>query len=115
MNTDSEIPREADTEAYLTRQVHALGGECLKIASPGHAGVLDRLILLPGDVMCFVEVKRLGERPSKLQQRFLRRVNELSIPAAVIDSREAADALLRDLVRGQDGLRYLARGVRGDV
>jgi len=99
LNALSESPLESDTERYLVRRVHALGGECLKIASPGNAGVLDRLVMLPGEVMCFVEVKRLGEGPSKLQRRFLRRMHALSVPAAIVDSREAADALLRDLER----------------
>lgn len=52
--------RESKIEAYLKQQVEAAGGMCLKFVSPGTAGVPDRLVLMPGGKMGFVELKRPG-------------------------------------------------------
>lgn len=89
-----DTPREAEVERYLVAQVTRLGGECLK--NTGQAGVPDRLVLLPGGSMVFIEVKRLGERPSRLQKRFLDRMHRLQIPVAAVDSRDAVDRVLRE-------------------
>lgn len=51
-------PLEKDVERALTRMVNRRGGMCLKWVCPGWAGVPDRLILLPGGVVMFAELKR---------------------------------------------------------
>ena len=56
---------EKDVEARLRREIMEIGGLCLKWVSPGYTGVPDRIILLPGGVVAFVELKAPGkkERP----------------------------------------------------
>jgi hypothetical protein len=51
-------PLEKEIEAKLTRVVRASGGLCLKWVCPGWAGVPDRIVLLPGGRVVFVETKR---------------------------------------------------------
>jgi hypothetical protein len=49
---------EKDIEKALGRKVGKRGGLCLKWVCPGWAGVPDRIILLPGGRIAFVELKR---------------------------------------------------------
>lgn len=60
---------EKEIEQALVRKVKHHGGLCLKWVCPGWAGVPDRLVLLPGGRIVFVELKRpKGGCLSKLQQ-----------------------------------------------
>ena len=52
------IPLEKDIEKKLVEKVRRRGGLCLKWVCPGWAGVPDRIILLPGGKIVFVELKR---------------------------------------------------------
>lgn len=49
---------EKEIEAKLVKLVKATGGLCLKWVCPGWAGVPDRIVLLPGGRVIFVELKR---------------------------------------------------------
>ena len=86
--------RERDIEAYLRGRVKALGGVAYKFVSPGYAGVADRLVLLPGGVVWFIEVKAPGGRLSPLQMLFGRRMQEMGMNYRVIWSKEDVDAWL---------------------
>ena len=58
---------EKDIERQLVRIVKQHGGLCLKWVCPGWAGVPDRLVLMPGGRVYFVELKRaVGGRVSRL-------------------------------------------------
>lgn len=60
---------EKDIERKLVRIVKKHGGLCLKWVCPGWAGVPDRIVLIPGGRVLFVELKRPeGGRVSKLQK-----------------------------------------------
>lgn len=60
---------EKDVEKKLRETVEKYGGWCLKWVCPGWSGVPDRIILLPGGHVLFVETKRpKGGRLSKLQE-----------------------------------------------
>lgn len=54
--------RERTVEAALRKAVEDEGGLCLKWVCPGHTGVPDRMILFPGGVIAFVELKRPGAK-----------------------------------------------------
>lgn len=49
---------EKDIERALGRMVERHGGMCLKWVCPSWSGVPDRIILLPGGRVMFVELKR---------------------------------------------------------
>ena len=51
-------PLEREIEAKLVKVVKDAGGLCLKWVCPGWAGVPDRIVLLPGARVVFVETKR---------------------------------------------------------
>ena len=58
---------EKDIEAKLRYAVERTGGLCLKWTCPGWAGVPDRICLLPGGRIVFVEMKREGGKVSNRQ------------------------------------------------
>lgn len=49
---------EKEIESKLRHMVEQHGGMCLKWVCPGWAGVPDRIVLLPGGRIIFVELKR---------------------------------------------------------
>lgn len=57
--------REAQLEQKMKIEVEARGGMFLKWVSPGFTGVPDRIALLPGGRIIFVEVKRAGEKDGR--------------------------------------------------
>lgn len=60
---------EKEIESKLRHMVEQAGGMCLKWVCPGWAGVPDRIVLLPGGRIVFVELKRpKGGRVSSRQQ-----------------------------------------------
>jgi hypothetical protein len=50
--------REASIEGYLRARVKDSGGLCVKLNPAGYAGIPDRLVVLPGGWIAFVEVKK---------------------------------------------------------
>ena len=83
---------ERDIEAALVRRVKALGGICEKFVSPSRRAVPDRIVLLPGGHIVFVELKSPGMQPSVAQQRDHERRRALGFDVRVIDSMEGANA-----------------------
>lgn len=65
---------EAKLEAKFCRTVKHYGGIAFKFVSPGYSGVTDRLVLVPGGVVVFVEIKVIGGTMSALQLAFERLV-----------------------------------------
>jgi len=86
--------REKVVEEYLRDQVKALGGKAYKFVSPGNAGVPDRLVLLPGGKVVFVELKATGRKPTALQEAQHRKIRNLSHTVFVIDSKAEVDKFI---------------------
>ena len=59
--------REKQLEQKLVRAVKVADGICPKFVSPGTDGMPDRMILLQGGRIGFVEVKAPGKKPRPLQ------------------------------------------------
>ena len=53
---------EKTLENQLRQAVEKAGGLCLKWTCPGRRGVPDRMVLFPGGVLVFVELKKPGEK-----------------------------------------------------
>jgi streptogramin lyase len=82
---------ERDIERYLVRRVTQLGGVAYKFVSPGRVGVADRIVLLPGGVVWFVELKTATGRLSPLQKVFAADMRRLGANYIVIRSKEEVD------------------------
>lgn len=77
--------REKTIEQKFREAVKAVGGLAVKFASPGFDGVPDRLALLPGGRMAFVEVKAPGKKPRPLQLARHRQLRQLGFKVYVLD------------------------------
>ncbi len=60
--------RESSVEKKLVLGIKRLGGRAYKFVSPGNSGVPDRLIILPGGKIYFVELKTDTGKLSPLQR-----------------------------------------------
>lgn len=98
MNDETFIPkpkkpkpiRESKIEGALRDRVKSLGGLAVKFNSMSLSGVPDRIILMPGGVIRFVELKSPGKKPTELQSRVHGIFRALGFSVEVIDSLEAA-------------------------
>jgi hypothetical protein len=90
-------PGEADVEKALVRAIREAGGDCLKLPPLFCPGIPDRLALLPGGTVAFVEVKAPGRTPSPLQACRHARLRGLGFRVEVIDSIEGINRFTRSL------------------
>lgn len=91
---------EKDIERKLVQEVKALGGMCLKFTSPGLAGVPDRIVMLPGGRIIFVEMKAQHGRLSQQQQAVLARFTRLGVDWAVVSTPQLLDIFLENCKGG---------------
>jgi len=77
--------QEKDIECKLIQTIKAMGGIATKFISPGFDGMPDRLLLLPGGRIAFVEVKSTGCKPRPLQARRHDILRSLGFKVYVID------------------------------
>ncbi|MFZ5975218.1 MAG: VRR-NUC domain-containing protein [Bacillota bacterium] len=86
--------REKDVERHLRDKVKAAGGRAYKFVSPGNDGVPDRIVVLPGGRVYFVELKAPGKKPSSQQELQIGRLLDLGCNVHVIDTKEKVDAFM---------------------
>lgn len=89
--------RERDIERRLVGTIQKLGGLCPKWVSPGWDGVPDRIVLLPGGHIAFVELKAPGEKPRPLQVRRKRQLEALGFKVYIIDTKEQIGGVLDEV------------------
>lgn len=80
-------------ERALVKHVEALGGLCIKLLTNHFLGLPDRMILLPGGSMFFVELKSTGQKPRKIQEVVHKKLRALGFKVLVIDSVEQINFL----------------------
>lgn len=79
--------RESIVEKHLTAAVKAAGGIAYKFVSPGRRSVPDRIVLLPGGRIVFVECKAPGKAPRADQLREHERLRALGFTVVVLDNK----------------------------
>ena len=89
--------REKTLEHNLVMELKRVGGLALKIVSPGFDGVPDRLVLLPGGKVGFVEVKAPGEHTRPLQEARLRLLRKMGFKAYVLDDEEQIGGIIDEI------------------
>ena len=88
---------ERTIEQKLAARVKAMGGIAPKFTSPGFDGMPDRLVLLPGGRMGFVELKAPGKKPRALQLARHRLFRRLGFKVYVIDGIEQIAGVLEEI------------------
>lgn len=86
--------RERDIERYLDAQVRRIGGTTRKVRFIGRRGAPDRVVMLPGGRLVWVELKRPGEKPEAHQLREHARLAALGQVVAVIDSYAGVESFI---------------------
>lgn len=84
---------ERQIETATTQAAKHVGGKALKWVSPGNPGVPDRIVILPGGRVIFVECKAPGKKPTALQAKVHAQLRALGCDVRVIDSLEGAHAI----------------------
>lgn len=76
------IKLEKDIEQKLRKMVEKHGGWCLKWVCPGWTGVPDRIVLLPGGRVMFIETKRpKGGKVGRMQLWWLDKLTSMGFLA----------------------------------
>ena len=86
--------RESTVERRLVLEAKKHGGLALKFVSPGFDGVPDRIVLLQGGHMAFVELKAPGKTLRPLQRRRKEQLEGLGFRVYVVDKPEQIGGIL---------------------
>ena len=89
--------REKSIESYFTDRIKSIG------AISYNSGVPDRVVLYKGCV-AFIELKRPGAKPRKLQRLVMQDIIDQGVPAFAINSKEQVDNFIARLLI--DGSRW---------
>lgn len=88
--------REKQIEEKLRQAIKAMGGIAYKFTSPGNIGVPDRIILLPGGRVWFVELKTDTGRMTANQERQTQRILETGANACTLYGMDGVNAFLAE-------------------
>lgn len=83
-------------EDYLVKKVKSLKGKAYKFISPGNIGVPDRMVLLPGGIIFFVELKSPKGKPTTIQTRQIENIKFLGQRVFIANSFEMVDEILKE-------------------
>lgn len=92
---------EKDVEQHLRKKVKEdLHGLALKFVSPGFNGVPDRIILIPGGKIVFVETKAPAKKLRKLQTWVCGLIKDLGFVVLKIDTKEKVNKFIEEVLSG---------------
>lgn len=89
--------REKQIEQKLVRAVKNMGGIAVKFVSPGFDGMPDRIVVLPGGHIGFVEVKAMGCKPRPLQISRHGLLRRLGFKVYVLDDEQQIEGILDEI------------------
>ena len=85
---------EKEIEQKLIRTAKKAEGLALKFVSPGYDGMPDRLLLLPGGRISFVEVKAPGLKPRPLQKKRHEMLRSLGFKVYVLNDERQIESMI---------------------
>lgn len=89
--------RERDIEQWLRRQIESMGGLAFKFSSPGNDGVPDRLAVLPGGIIYFIELKTDRGRLMPIQRWQQDRLDALGCQVRTIRGMDEAAEFIEEV------------------
>ena len=89
--------REKKIEQKLVNEVKKHHGKCWKFVSPGTDGVPDRIVLLHGGKIAFVEVKAPGEELRPQQRKRKRDLEKLGFKVYVLDNEDEIGGIIDEI------------------
>ena len=84
-------------ERKLREGVKALGGIAVKFFVLSFTGFPDRIVLMPGGCIWFVETKTTGKKLSPRQKIVIALLRKLGFSVWVIDSQELLDEFFKEI------------------
>ena len=84
---------EAQIESKVVRLCKLYGLTTYKFSSPSNRGVPDRIIISNGSVL-FLELKRRGQKPTRLQMHEINRLREAGCRADWADNYDTASSII---------------------
>jgi hypothetical protein len=88
---------EKSIEQKLKTAARNMGGLALKFVSPGTDGVPDRIVLLPGGRVAFIELKAPGKPLRPLQVKRKRQLEALGFQVYCIDQPDQIGDVLDEI------------------
>ncbi|GEM_PF-1518408 len=92
----AEVSEKA-IEKYLVKRAAEHGVPCLKYSNPNVVGYPDRLLVIPGGGVVWVELKSKGGKPTKIQQLRMAELSEMGHAVYVIDNKADVDELIKGI------------------
>jgi len=89
--------KESSIERRFVTGVKRAGGLALKFVSPGHSGVPDRLVLLPGGRIVFVELKTEKGTLSPLQIETHNQLRKLGCEVRTLYGKSYVEGFLEEI------------------
>ena len=91
--------REQEIEQKLRQAVKEMGGRAYKFVSPGNVGVPDRIVIMPGGRIYFVELKTANGRLTPIQQSQLVYLKNLGQDVRVLYGLSDVESFIDELAR----------------
>lgn len=88
---------EKSIEKKLSDAVKKRGGLAPKFVSPGMDGMPDRIVLMPGGRLAFVEVKAPGKKPRPLQEARHKKLRSLGFTVYTLDDKDQIGGILDEI------------------
>lgn len=79
---------EKTIEAFCVKEASIRGGKAIKGTTINTKGFPDRIIVLPGGRVGFLELKRPGKKPTALQAHWIKHLQTLGCVAGYADTKE---------------------------
>ena len=91
--------RESTVERNLREKINKMGGFALKFLPTYWAGAPDRIVLLPGGKIYWVELKSTGKKLRDLQKSRRRELEKLGFKVFKVDCKQSLDSFLQEVKR----------------
>lgn len=92
--------KESAVEKLLVTEAGVLGGLTYKFTSPARKGVPDRIVIWPGGVIHFVELKKKGGKLSPLQEREILRLEKQGCRVYILEGEDDVKRYIETIIRG---------------
>lgn len=93
--------QEKEIEAHVNKHAKETGWLQYKFVSPGKRGVPDRMYFFQGHCL-MVEFKKLGKKPTALQEKEMRLLRKAGVTCEVVDNVTEGKYLLDQLAEKWD-------------
>lgn len=92
------MQRERDIEKWMREKIEQLGGQFMKWVSPGNDGVPDRIAILPGGDVYFIELKTDQGHSTRIQEWQQQRLRRLGCNVREVRGMTEARQFIEEVV-----------------